>query len=170
MMSYSPFLPLIVALYNGLVCLSGVAVVADDVVGGLASPTQLFQGQLLLILELHVFSTFNEADQGVGFGLEGLLNWVFIAFKDKNVLVDRSILSGLNGDDDEETKLLSESVLLASSAESLNTEVADKCVDVASRNGHSHEARCEVVLLEIADKDAVEAEGKASLNVEFGMI
>ena len=80
-------------------------------------------------MELHVCGAFDELLEGGGLILQSLVDRVIGALKDEDVLLDLSIIRGLDSHHDEETKILPESVLFARGTERLAAKVPDQGAD-----------------------------------------
>ena len=118
-------MPLLVSLYYGLVGLSGVPVVANDVIGCLTRSIELFHCELFLVVQLHVFSALYQGLQCVCLALERLVDRIIGTLEDADILVDCTVVLGLDGNNDEEAELLLQDVGFAGGAELLCAEVSE---------------------------------------------
>ena len=132
-------MPILVSLDHGFVGLPGVPVVANDVIGCLARSIELFHCEFLLVVELHVFGALNQCLQCVCLALERLVDRIIGTLEDADVLVDCSVVLGLDGNDDEEAELLLQHVGFAGSTKFLSAEVAEQGVNHASADRDAHD-------------------------------
>lgn len=122
-------MPLAVPLDNCLVGLTRVSIVTDSIVGGDASTTELLRGQLSLVLQLHILSSLYELTKGLSLCLQCLIHRVISALIDQYVLVDGTIVLGLDGYEDEQAETLVKDILLALNSELLSAEMIQKGTD-----------------------------------------
>ena len=122
-------MPLAVPLDNCLVGLTRVSIVTNSIVGGDASTTELLRGQLSLVLQLHILSSLYELTKGPSLCLQYLIHRVISALIDQYVLVDGTIVLGLDGYEDEQAETLVKDILLALNSELLSAEMIQKGTD-----------------------------------------
>ena len=122
-------MPLAVPFHNCLVGLTRVSIVTNSIVGGDASTTELLCGQLSLVLQLHILSSLYELTKGLSLCLQCLIHRVISALIDQYVLVDGTIVLGLDGYEDEQAETLVKDILLALNSELLSAEMIQKGTD-----------------------------------------
>ena len=119
-------MPLAVPFDNCLEGLTRVSIITNSIVGGDASTTELLRGQLSLVLQLHILSSLYELTKGLSLCLQCLIHRVISALIDQYVLVDGTIVLGLDGYEDEQAETLVKDILLALNSELLSAEMIQK--------------------------------------------
>lgn len=87
--------------------------------------------------------------------------------EDENVLLDLAIFTRLNGDDHKQAELQLEHLFFAGFAKLGDAEVLEKLVDSARADRYAHETRGQIIALEVALENAMEAELEARAHIKL---